>query len=103
MMPCPLELDKTPSRCDQDFDTNFVFQDTFGGAGFKIKHREEELLQTARVLGRGCLNAGTLVCQVFHWHYADGNPRARATTPLVQLQGMHQCSAVLHEVPPQAP
>ena len=27
------------------------------------------------VLGRGSLNAGTLVCQVFHWFYV-GSPRA---------------------------
>ena len=70
---CPPELDKTSSRCAEDFDTNFVFQDAFNG--FKLKGRETQLLQIARVLGRGSLNAGTLVCQVFHWFYV-GNPRA---------------------------
>ena len=34
-----------------------------------------QLLHIARVLGRGCLNAGTLVGQVFHWFYV-GAPRA---------------------------
>ena len=66
-------MDKTPSRCAQDFDTTFVFQDAFDG--FKVKGRDRELLQIARVLGRGCLNAGTLVGQVFHWFYV-GSPRA---------------------------
>ena len=70
---CPPELDKTSSRCAQDFDTNFMFQDAFDG--FQIKGREIELLKIARALGRGCLNAGTLVGQVFHWFYV-GNPRA---------------------------
>jgi len=43
--------------------------------GFKVKGRDRELLQIARVLGRGCLKAGTLVGQVFHWFYV-GAPRA---------------------------
>ena len=49
------ELDKTPSRCAQDFDTNFVPQDAFDG--FKVKGQETELLMIARasVLGRGSL------------------------------------------------
>ena len=34
-----------------------------------------ELLHIARVLGRGSLNAGTLVGQVLHWVYV-GAPRA---------------------------
>ena len=70
---CAPELDKTPSRCAQDFDTTFVFQDAFDG--FKGKGRDSELLQIARALGRGCLKAGTLVGQVFLWFYV-GNPRA---------------------------
>ena len=73
MVSCPPQLDKTPSRCAQDFDTTFVFQDAFGG--FKVKGREMELLHIARVLGRGSLNAGTLVGQGFHWFYM-GAPRA---------------------------
>ena len=73
IMSCPPELDKTSSRCAEDFDTNFVFQDAFDG--FKVRGRETQLLQIARVLGRGSLNAGTLVCQVFHWFYV-GSPRA---------------------------
>ena len=36
-----------------------------------------ELLHIARVLGRGCLNAGTLVGQVLHWFYMGA---LRATT-----------------------
>ena len=72
-MSCPPELDKTSSRCAQGFDTNFVFQDAF--EGFEVKGREMELLQIVQVLGRGSLNAGTLVCQVFHWFYV-GAPRA---------------------------
>ena len=55
------------------FYANFVFQDAFGG--FNVKGRDLELLRIARVLGRGSLNAGTLVCQVFHWLYV-GAPRA---------------------------
>ena len=31
MVACPVEVDKTPSRCAQDFDTTFVFQNAFGG------------------------------------------------------------------------
>ena len=50
-----------------------MFQDAFNG--FKVKGREMELLTIARVLGRGSPNAGTLVCQVFHWFYV-GSPRA---------------------------
>ena len=73
MVSCPPQLDKTPSRCAEDFDTHFMFQDAF--YGFKLKGRETQLLQIARVLGRGSLNAGTLVCQVFHWFYV-GSPRA---------------------------
>ena len=38
---CPLQLDKTPSRCAQDFDTTFVF------GGFKMVGRETQLLQIA--------------------------------------------------------
>ena len=72
MVSCPVEVDKTPSRCAQDFDTTFVFQDAFDG--FQVKGREMELLHVARVLGRGSLNAGTLVGQVFHWFYV-GAPR----------------------------
>ena len=72
-MSCPPELDKTSSRCAEDFDTTFVFQDAFDG--WILKGRETQLLQIARVLGRGSLNAGTLVCQVFHWFYV-GSPRA---------------------------
>ena len=34
-----------------------------------------QLLHIARVLGRGCLNAGTLVGQVLHWFHV-GKPRA---------------------------
>ena len=67
IMSCPPELDKTSSRCAEDFDTNFMFQDAFDGS--QIKGRETQLLQIARVLGRGSLNAGTLVCQVFHWFH----------------------------------
>ena len=77
MVSCPVEVDKTPSRCAQDFDTTFVFQDAFDG--FKVKGRDMELLHIARVLGRGCLNTGTLVGQVLHWFYV-GAPRAHATT-----------------------
>ena len=79
MVSCPPQLDKTPSRlgCAQDFDITFVVQDAFDG--FKVKGREIELLHIARVLGRGSLNAGTLVGQVFHWFYV-GAPRAHATT-----------------------
>jgi len=73
IMSCPPELDKTSSRCAEDFDTNFVFQDAFDA--FKLKGRETQLLQIANVLGRGSLSAGTLVCQVFHWFYV-GSPRA---------------------------
>ena len=73
IMSCPPERDKTSSRCAQDFDTNFMFQDAFDG--WILKGRETQLLQIARVLGRGSLNAGTLVCQVFHWFYV-GSPRA---------------------------
>ena len=73
MVSCPVEVDKTPSRCAQDFDTTFVFQDAFDG--FKVKGRDMQLLHIARVLGRGCLNAGTLVGQVLHWFYV-GAPRA---------------------------
>ena len=73
MVSCPPQLDKTPSRCAQDFDTTFVFQDAFDG--FKVKGRDMELLHIARVLGRGSLNAGTLVGQVLHWFYV-GAPRA---------------------------
>ena len=76
MVPCPPQLDKTPSRCAQDFDTTFVFQDAFGG--FQVKGREMELLHIARVIGRGSLNAGTLVSQVFHW-FCVGAPRATAS------------------------
>ena len=76
IMSCPPELDKTSSRCAEDFDTNFVFQDAFNGS--KVKGREPQLLQIACVLGRGSLNAGTLVCQVFHWFYV-GSPRATAS------------------------
>ena len=72
-MSCPPELDKTSSRCAEDFDTNFVFQDAFGA--FKLTGRETQLLQIASELGRGSLSAGTLVCQVFHWFYV-GSPRA---------------------------
>jgi len=43
--------------------------------GFKVKGRDMELLHIARVLGRGCLNTGTLVGQVLHWFYV-GAPRA---------------------------
>ena len=50
-----------------------MFQNAFGG--FSVKGRETQLLQIARVLGRGSLNAGTLVCQVFHRFYV-GSPRA---------------------------
>ena len=31
MVSCPVEVDKTPSRCAQDFDITFVFQDAFDG------------------------------------------------------------------------
>ena len=73
IMSCPPELDKTSLRCAEDFDTNFMSQDAFDG--WILKGRETQLLQIARVLGRGSLNAGTLVCQVFHWFYV-GPPRA---------------------------
>ena len=86
---CPPELDKTSSRCAEDFDTNFVFQDAFGA--FKLKGREAQLLQIASVLGRGSLNAGTLVCQVFHWFYVGSH---HATTSSL-VQSLHQCSAVI--------
>ena len=75
IMSCPPELDKTSSRCAEDFDTNFVFQDAFDG--LKLKGGDTELLQIASVLGRGSLKPGTLVCQVFHWFYVHvGSPRA---------------------------
>ena len=41
MMSCPVQVDKTSSRCAQEFVTNFVFQDAFGG--LKIKHRSREV------------------------------------------------------------
>ena len=75
MVSCPVEVDKAPLRCAQDFDTTFVFQDAFDG--FKVKGRDRELLHIARVLGRGSLNAGTLVGQVLHWFYMGA---LRATT-----------------------
>ena len=79
-VPCPPELDKTCSRCAHDFDTKFMFQDAFDGFQIYIlmKGRDTQLLQIARVLGRGSPNAGTLVCQVSHWFYV-GNPRATAS------------------------
>ena len=52
-----------------------MFQDAFDGFKLKGRELETQLLQIACVLGRGSLNAGTLVCQVFHWFYV-GNPRA---------------------------
>ena len=48
-------------------------QDQFGG--FKLVGKDSMLLRIANVLGRGSLNAGTFVAQVFHWLYV-GRPRA---------------------------
>ena len=48
-------------------------QDQFGG--FKLVGKESMLLRIASILGRGSLNAGTFVVQVFHWFYV-GRPRA---------------------------
>ena len=48
-------------------------QDQFGG--FKLVGKDSMLLRIANVLGRGSLNAGTFVVQVFHWFYV-GRPRA---------------------------
>ena len=61
MVSCPPELDKavTPSRCAQDFDTNFVWPEERHSCSRSLVH----------VLDRGSLNAGTLVGQVFHRFY----------------------------------
>ena len=50
-------------------------QDQFGG--FKLVGKDSMLLRIANVLGKGSLNAGTFVVQVymFHWFYV-GRPRA---------------------------
>ena len=48
-------------------------QDQFGG--FKLVGKDSMLLRIANVLGRGSLNAGIFVAQVFHWFYV-GRPRA---------------------------
>lgn len=42
--------------------------------GFKLIGKDSILLHIANILGRGSLNAGTLVAQVFHWFYV-GSPR----------------------------
>jgi hypothetical protein len=50
-------------------------QDQFGG--FKLVGKDSMLLRVASILGRGSLNAGTFVAQVFHWFYVNvGRPRA---------------------------
>jgi len=48
-------------------------EDQFGG--FELVGKDSMLLRIANVLGRGSLNAGTFVVQVFHWFYV-GRPRA---------------------------
>ena len=48
-------------------------QDQFGG--FKLVGKDSMLIRIANVLGKGSLNAGTFVVQVFHWFYV-GRPRA---------------------------
>ena len=48
-------------------------QDQFGGS--KLVGKDSMLLRVASILGRGSLNAGTFVAQVFHWFYV-GRPRA---------------------------
>jgi len=48
-------------------------EDQFGG--FKLAETNSMLLRIAEVLGKGSLNAGTFVVQVFHWFYV-GRPRA---------------------------
>jgi len=48
-------------------------QDQFGG--FKVVGKDSMLLRVASILGRGSLNAGTFVAQVFHWFHV-GRPRA---------------------------
>lgn len=48
-------------------------ENQFGG--FKLVGKESMLLRIASILGRGSLNAGTFVVQVFHWFYV-GRPRA---------------------------
>ena len=88
---CLVHLNWT--RCAQDFDTNFVFRDAFDG--FKVKRREIELLKIAQALGRGSLNAGTLVYQVFHWFYV-GALRDRATTSYKACINVLLSSNLLH-------
>jgi len=48
-------------------------EDQFGG--FKVVGKDSMLLRVASILGRGSLNAGTFVAQVFHWFHV-GRPRA---------------------------
>ena len=49
-----------------------LLQEQFGG--FKLVGKNPMLLRIAKVLGKGSLNAGTFVAQVFHWFYV-GRPR----------------------------
>jgi len=65
-------FNKSRSRWDS-FAEAVDSENQFGG--FKLVGKNSMLLRIAHVLGRGSLNAGTFVVQVFHWFYV-GRPRA---------------------------
>ena len=91
---CPAHLDENfskRSRCAQHFDTNLFLQDQFGG--FKLVGKNSMLLRIAKVLGKGSLNAGTFVVQVFHWFYVG---RPRATTSYRACVNVLLSSSKLH-------
>ena len=79
-----------------------MLEDAFYGFKGKGRLGETELLELicmiARVLGRGSLHAGTLVCQGSHWFYV-GSARAAAAykaciNVLLSSQQLH-CSCAL--------
>ena len=74
-MSCPPELDMTLRDAPKILTQILCFRMS------SMDSKSKELRKIARVLGRGSLNTGALVCQVFHWFYV-GAPRA--TTSYVQ-------------------
>jgi len=66
-------------------------EDQFGG--FELVGKDSMLLRIANVLGRGSLNAGTFVVQVFHWFYVG---RPRATTSYRACVNVLLSSSKLH-------
>lgn len=83
-------FNKSRSRWDS-FAEAVDRDDQFGG--FKLVGKNSMLLRIAKVLGKGSLNAGTFVVQVFHWFYVG---RPRATTSYRACVNVLLSSSKLH-------